>query len=92
MAKSIRKIPNYSVHSPKHNLQNILYLKGDFPINIWDHFETHGPITIYNIEGYRLKKQSGTAHPKIHMTIELFQLVFYFWQIKVKNNHFDIYW
>ena len=51
------------------------YFEGDFHIKSWNHFETDGPRTNNNMEGYnsKLKKHVGTAHPNIHKAIEFFQ-------------------
>ena len=60
------KFLDYVVHT---------YFEGDFAIKSWNHFETDGPRTNNNMEGYnsKLKKHVGTAHPNIHKAIEIFQ-------------------
>ena len=51
------------------------YFEGSFPIELWNHYDTVGPRTNNNLEGYnnKLKTHVSRAHPSIFKSIELFQ-------------------
>ena len=51
------------------------YFEGSFPIDLWNHYNTVGPRTNNNLEGYnnKLKLHVSRAHPNIFKSIEIFQ-------------------
>ena len=51
------------------------YFVGSLPMELWNHFDTDGPRTNNNVEGYNkiLKDFVGRAHPDIYKSISVFQ-------------------
>ena len=48
------------------------YFEGAFPIGLWSHYETFGPRTNNNLEGYnnKLKIHVSRAHPNIYKQLK----------------------
>ncbi|CAF0719086.1 unnamed protein product [Brachionus calyciflorus] len=51
------------------------YFEGKFDINLWNHFDTEGPRTNNDIEGYNLKLKNhvSRAHLDIYKSFQVFQ-------------------
>ncbi|CAF0829701.1 unnamed protein product [Brachionus calyciflorus] len=52
------------------------YFEGQLEMDLWNHFDTEGPRTNNDIEGYNLKLKNhvSRAHPDIYKSIEVFQV------------------